>query len=227
MQRRCRTEAQDASGSINKVQKPGGSLQTPDWQIHVNVSDHRVNNSAEPLRVLKRSMQSVEPGISDGLFLYPAQPPIIANTIESAIQDLRIRTGSGGWLSWKDLGVSGQIIFCQVCKGIRFSKLVVADVTTLNFNLLFEIGYSVGIGIPVLPIRDTSSLDNRAFDELGLLDTLGYLDYQNSSELSQKIRERGIPNTVISQIPALNREQPLYVTKTHTQTEGLVHLMSA
>ncbi len=165
---------------------------------------------------------------SDGFFLYPAQPPIIANTIESAIQDLRIRTGSSAWLSWKDLGVSGQIIFCQVCKAIRFSRLVVADVTTLNFNLLFEIGYSVGVGIPVLPIRDTSySKDNRSFDELGLLDTLGYLDYQNSTELSQKIRERGIPDAVISQVPALNREQPLYVTKTHVQTEGLVHLMSA
>jgi hypothetical protein len=109
---------------------------------------------------------------SEGFFLYPAQPRMIANTIESAIEDLRTRTASGAWLSWKDLGVSGQIIFCQICKGLRFSKLVVADVTTLNFNLLFEIGYSVGVGIPVLPIRDTSySRDHRSFDEVGLLET--------------------------------------------------------
>jgi nucleoside 2-deoxyribosyltransferase len=119
---------------------------------------------------------------------------MIANTIESAIQELKIRGSSREWRSWKDLAVSGQIIFCQVCKAIRFSRLVIADVTTLNFNLLFEIGYSVGLGIPVLPIRDTSySRDKRAFEELGLLDTLGYLDYQNSTELTQMLIARGTP----------------------------------
>ena len=105
----------------------------------------------------------------DGLFLYPSNPAMIANTIESAVQELKVRAGSNDWRSWRDLATTGQIIFCQVCKAIRFAKLVVADVTTLNFNLLFEIGYAVGIGLPVLPIRDTSySRDQRAFDELGI-----------------------------------------------------------
>ena len=164
----------------------------------------------------------------DGLFLYPSNPAMIANTIESAVQELKVRAGSNDWRSWRDLATTGQIIFCQVCKAIRFAKLVVADVTTLNFNLLFEVGYAVGIGLPVLPIRDTSySRDQRAFDELGILDTIGYLDYQNSSELVQKLLAVANPSPVIMQLPSINREQPLYVVKTHTQTEGLIHLMSA
>ena len=34
---------------------------------------------------------------------------------------------------------------------MRFTRLVVADVTTLNFNLMFEIGFAIGPGLPVCP----------------------------------------------------------------------------
>jgi nucleoside 2-deoxyribosyltransferase len=165
---------------------------------------------------------------SHALLLYPAQPSIISNTIETAQKHLQAMAGSHRWITWRDLGVSGQIIFCQICKAIRFTDLVVADVTTLNFNLLFEIGYCVGLGVPVLPIRDTSySVDKKAFEELGLLDTLGYVDYQNSEELSQRILDRGTPDNVVKHATTTNRDQPLYVLRAYAQTEGQVRLMSA
>src|SRR5262245_35306395 len=101
---------------------------------------------------------------SKALFLYPSQPETIASTIEEAVNALRNTTGNPNWLTWKDLGVSGRIIFCQVCKAIRFTDLAVVDITTLNFNLLFEIGYAIGLGKPVLPIRDTNYIkDNKVF----------------------------------------------------------------
>ena len=43
----------------------------------------------------------------------------------------------------------------------------------------------------------------------------------------QKLLAVSNPLPVIMQLPSINREQPLYVVKTHTQTEGLIHLMSA
>lgn len=109
---------------------------------------------------------------SEALFLYPNEPQIISATIEEAARQLRVAVGSKRWLTWKDLGITGQIIFCEVCKALRFTKFVVADVTTLNFNLLFEIGFAIGLGVPVLPIRDTSIIRDRTiFNELGLIDT--------------------------------------------------------
>jgi hypothetical protein len=85
--------------------------------------------------------------------------------------------------------VNGQLIFCQICKAQRFTKVAVIDVTTMNFNLMFEIGYALGLGIPVIPIRDTSfTLDSQEFESLGMIDTLGYLDFQNSEELAAKLR---------------------------------------
>jgi hypothetical protein len=56
----------------------------------------------------------------DGLFLYPNSPVIIASTIEETVQQLRATAGSKRWQTWKNLGISGQIIFCQICKAIRF-----------------------------------------------------------------------------------------------------------
>lgn len=127
---------------------------------------------------------------SDGLFLYANEPTIISDTIEEAAKQLRVAAGNQSWLTWKDLGVSGQIIFCKICKALRFTRVAIADVTTLNFNLMFEIGYATGLGVPVLPIRDKSyAKDSKVFNELGLIDTIGYLDFENSEELVKKILE--------------------------------------
>jgi hypothetical protein len=165
---------------------------------------------------------------SQGLFLYPSTPAIIANTIEAAVQEMSRVAGHKRWTSWKHLGITGQIIFCEICKALRFTDLVIADVTTLNFNLLFEIGYALGLGLPVVPIRDTSYIhDQKTFDELGLLDTIGYVDFQNSAGLVQALLARSGQETQTLQKPQLNKEQPLYLMKSHVHTEGMVKLMSA
>jgi hypothetical protein len=164
---------------------------------------------------------------SDALFLYPSAPAPVAHSIEGAALRLNRIAGDRRWKTWKDLEIPGQIIFCEVCKAIRFSKLVVADVTTLNFNLLFEIGYAVGLGVPVLPVRDTSNVrDAKDFEELGLFDTLGYFDYSNSSQLADGVlaREGAVPLTL--QRPSLDSEQPLYVVKGPFESDGMIKLMS-
>ena len=165
---------------------------------------------------------------SEALFLYANDPQIIASTIKEAARQLRITAGHKQWFTWKDLGISGQIIFCHICKALRYTNFVVADVTTLNFNLLFEIGYAIGLGVPVLPIRDTSLIrDHKLFNELGLIDTLGYFDFQNSGELVHQILDKGCPSQVLPQNQPVDKEKPLYVVKSPFQSEGMVRLMSA
>jgi hypothetical protein len=166
-------------------------------------------------------------GTTHAAFLYPSEPKVIANTIEEAVKQLQTVDGNREWVSWKNLSNLGQIIFCRICKALRFTDLVVADVTTLNFNLLFEIGYAVGLGKSVLPIRDaTYQIDKKSFAELGLLDTLGYLDFQNSQTLVDKIlKHTGQPT--FAQPPQINRQQPIYFVKAHIENEGQIRLMSS
>lgn len=162
------------------------------------------------------------------LFLYPSDPPLIAATIEAAVEELKRREPTSSWQTWRDLKIHGQIIFCTVCKAMRFADHVIADVTTLNFNLLFEIGFALGLGVPTIPIRDTTFVrDKTAFDKLGLLDTVGYVDFQNSSQLATRLSDRlptsGIPSPVVE----TNFEAPLYVLKGPLETEGEIRLLSA
>lgn len=92
---------------------------------------------------------------------------------------------------------------------------------------MFEIGYAIGLGLPVLPIRDTTYVrDNKVFDELGLLDTLGYIDYTNSTALAAAIRNHIGDASPFPNYPAPNSELPLYIVRSHIQSEGMVKLMS-
>jgi len=162
-----------------------------------------------------------------GLFLYPSEPVQIADTIERAVAMLRERTSIDHWHSWRDLNVAGQIVYCAICKAIRFADAIFVDVTTLNFNLLFEIGYALGLNQPIVPIRDTTVVkDEKDFNDLGLLDTLGYLDFQNSPQLTDSILKR-LPVSAIPTPPAeINMHAPLYVLKGPHETDGEIKLLS-
>ncbi len=164
---------------------------------------------------------------SRAVFLYPSHPAQIATTIEAAAQVLKRREPRAAWLTWKNFQTAGQTIFCAICKSMRFADTIIADVTTLNFNLLFEIGFTIGLNMPVIPIRDTSFIrDKRAFDELGLLDTVGYVDFQNSEELARQLQDRLPGEPLALPFAVLNQDAPLYVLKGHIDTEGAIRLMS-
>lgn len=160
-------------------------------------------------------------------FIYSSKPPQIAATIEGAIQEQQSNSPSVSWRSWTSLTIGGRIIFTEICKGMRFSSSVVADVTTLNFNVLFEIGFTIGLGVPVIPIRDTSYIsDKRLFEDLGILDTLGYVDFKNKRDLLRKLPEN-LPGAPLSSLPQRTyRESPLYVLKPPIDTEGAGLLMA-
>ncbi len=164
---------------------------------------------------------------SRGIFLYPSDPPQIAATIEAAAALLRARE-PGLWKSWRDFQVAGQIVFCSICKQLRHAAVVIADVTTLNFNLMFEIGFALGLDAPVVPIRDTSyTRDHHEFQELALLDTIGYVDFQNSQGLADSLLKR-LPASPIPTPPSeLKRQSPLYIVRGHINTEGELRLLSA
>ena len=160
------------------------------------------------------------------LFLYPSEPKIIASTIEAASAKLH-QSAPVDSITWRDLHTAGQIIFCRICKASRFAECVVADVTTLNFNLMFEIGSALGLGVPVIPVRDSTIVRDRVdFDHLALLDVIGYVDFQNVDDLVIQLQSR-LPGEALPLPPvALAHDRPLFVMKAAIKTEGEVRLMS-
>lgn len=91
--------------------------------------------------------------------------------MEETVRKLRAGSPQIRIRPWTEMGVVGQIVFCRVCQHLRVSRVLVAEVTSLNFNVLFEVGYALGLGAAIVTLRDaTSTMDKRDFDELGLLD---------------------------------------------------------
>jgi hypothetical protein len=161
-----------------------------------------------------------------GLFLYASEPRTIAAALEGTVRLLKERSGEQ-WATWKDLNVPGHIIFCEICKSMRGATAIYADVTTLNFNLLFEIGFALGLNLPVRPVRDTSySPDKRHFDALGILDTLGYLDFTNSQGLAAQVLAASAPSPVSLPPKRTYRESPIYLLKGPIDTDGSIRLLS-
>ena len=162
-----------------------------------------------------------------GLFLFGSRPSTIAATILTGANRLADEDGPKSWATWKDMEIAGRMIFCEICMSMRGATTIYADVTTLNFNLLFEIGFAIGLGVPVRPIRDpTYSVDKRAYDSLGILDTLGYIDFTNADELVTRVRNAEPLRTVGDLPKRIYRETPLYVLKGPIDTDGSVRLIS-
>lgn len=172
---------------------------------------------------------NVTPAERTRIFIaYPGHPELISSTIETAVGSLRDTSPGVEWLTWRDLNPTGQVILCSICEAIRTSSLVVADVTKLNHNVMFEIGFAIGLGLPVVPLRDTSLVaDERVFKELGLLDTLTYLEYTNSDQLASKMRAALVPPPLQFPPDKADSGNPVFLMKSPIVVDGAIALESA
>lgn len=114
---------------------------------------------------------------------YPSSPPARAETVEKAIENIQ---GGGvvDIISWKKLSIGGRVIIGAICEEIRNRDLFIADVTGLNPNVLFELGYAVAhkkrIRLVLDPNIGRAKLD---FERFQLLTTIGYVPFSNSLDI--------------------------------------------
>ncbi|MDQ7818907.1 MAG: hypothetical protein RDU14_17900 [Melioribacteraceae bacterium] len=82
---------------------------------------------------------------------YSSHNPDIVKIIEEGLKQLN-RLTDIRWQSWsKDMDIENSMIFCEICKNISSSKAVLIELSDLNFNVLFEYGYSIAIDKKIHP----------------------------------------------------------------------------
>ena len=86
-------------------------------------------------------------------FAFAAKPPGVGDTIEQAIADYRIRDDEFKILPWTELNVSGVLIWKKILEEIDQRPFLIADVTALNSNVTYEIGYAIGKKNPLCPAQ--------------------------------------------------------------------------
>ncbi|MFO7790756.1 MAG: hypothetical protein R6U68_17230 [Desulfobacteraceae bacterium] len=120
---------------------------------------------------------------------YSSHDISLVGQIEAAIKNLNKETDFQ-WISWpNDMEIENTLIFCEICKHIHQSKAVLVELSDLNFNVIFEYGYSLGLGKKIHPIVETGfnfkNVERFLYPLLGI--GLGTYD---RNKLSQKLRKK-------------------------------------
>lgn len=161
-----------------------------------------------------------------GFFAYSSTPSEIGRTIESAIAE-HSKTGIGHDIkSWVALDIVGQFISTEVLCSIESADFVVADISELNFNVVYEIGYAIGKSKRVVLVKN-KTLQPRGLkiSDVGIFDTLGYREYQNSAELRAILADA--KSTKPLDIAAiLNIKAPVYLVDTPHRTDWSTRIVS-
>src|SRR5947207_12139103 len=82
---------------------------------------------------------------------YPSEPASVGITIEQAKNantygpNLSVNT-------WRRDDLAGQPLTTPIIEAITRSDVIAADITRLNFNVTYELGYALGTGKRALPI---------------------------------------------------------------------------
>jgi len=121
--------------------------------------------------------------IPKGFFAYASAPPSISETIKAAVESIN-KIQVARLLTWESLQVGGKYLISEICSAIDEANFFCADVTTINANVLFELGYAIARDKRIWLIRDDSYTDaKKEFDQLRMLTTVGYSPYVNVDQI--------------------------------------------
>jgi hypothetical protein len=119
---------------------------------------------------------------------YPSVPSAIGSAIHIAIERLRTFSHWDAITSWPQNDVAGRFLADPIFARIGEAELLIADVTKLNFNVAYEIGYAIGQSKRVILILNkTIQSDRDVFAHVGIFDTLGYREYSNGADLAEAL----------------------------------------
>lgn len=139
-------------------------------------------------------------------FAYPSDPAYISPQIAAAVADL---TGTVSVHTWEENDICGRPLIEPILEHINDADLMFADITRLNFNVTFEIGYAISKGKRVFLVRSKDTpLDDR-ITEVGIFDTLGFKTYSSKTELADIMSVATPENPLPVRFP-LDRRAPIY-----------------
>jgi len=119
----------------------------------------------------------------NGFFAYGSHPASSGECIEEAIKIINV-THEVQLSSWKQLNISGKYLISSILDAIDNCDFFCADLTGLNNNVLFELGYAIAREKIIFLINDTSLSESlRKQKELGLLSTFGYSSYNKTADI--------------------------------------------
>jgi hypothetical protein len=104
---------------------------------------------------------------------------------------------------WEDLRVSGNIIGEKIFEQIRNCDIFACDLTYLNHNVLFELGYAIARNKTLKIFLNPNVLDAKNnYSNLSILKNIGYASFSNSKDILKEfqIKYSGNSNILLQNI---------------------------
>ena len=106
-------------------------------------------------------------------FAYPFNPPALAETITEAASKIN-KTHVAIVHPWERMTITGKNIVQEICREIDRAKIFCADLTGMNPNVMFELGYAITRNRRIWPVADPSITESRKlFEQFKILSTTG------------------------------------------------------
>jgi len=123
-------------------------------------------------------------------FGYPARPDLLRETLNNAalaidrdIPDVRCQT-------WESLKIGGKLVISPILAAIDAAEVAIFEVTQLNENVMFELGYAIGSRTKIWLLRDPSEkAAERDWKKMSTLATVGFAPYANSEHIRVAYRK--------------------------------------
>jgi hypothetical protein len=162
-----------------------------------------------------------------GFLAYPSQPPDIGRTVSAAVEHLRSNNHAVDLHTWEENDIAGRFIYQPILEEIDNGQMLVADVTRLNFNVVFEIGYAIGRQKRAYLIRNSAITgSDDLIDQVGIFDTLGYQPYSSSTELASHLTSIHSTRSLTITESSPNKVAPVYMVVPRVKTDPEIHTLS-
>lgn len=157
---------------------------------------------------------------------YTARDTLLARIISVGVSKANALTKDVRYTPWEISDVAGHPLTSPILEGIEGSKFIVADITYLNPNVVYEVGFAIGKEKRVFLIRSRAiEGDKKIAQVAGIFDTLGYEEYGDDEDLSHRLSSYIDPAP--QPIPGgLDRLAPIYVVEP-LEKGGIATLMTS
>jgi hypothetical protein len=142
---------------------------------------------------------------------YPARDPALADGIMNAVRKANAKPLPVSYEPWPFNDIAGNPLVSPILEKIDDAPFLVADITYLNLNVVYEIGFAIGRSKRAFIVRHkATSGDLGIAKAVGIFDTLGYHEYESFDDLQGRL-EAHINETHLSFSNALDRKSPIYL----------------
>lgn len=149
------------------------------------------------------------------------------DSIKRAIADFNIYQKSIEAITWEDLKKSGGFIDKEILQSISTSQYFACDLTYLNHNVLFELGYAIALNKNIFIFLNEEIENAKINYQNFFLKNIKYSPFKNSKDILCKLQNKEFSNEHIANaIPKdkLTEENDIFYLENDSETQATIDL---